>query len=68
MKRSLPNLRYYPGSLYLERLRKNLKRLSRKSPGRDFHPGPSEFEAGVPATQSTFGFATCSCLVGVQLL
>jgi hypothetical protein len=52
MKRSWPNLRYYPG-IRLGGLRKTTKNLSQgsRSPGRDLNPGPPEYEAGVLTTR-----------------
>jgi hypothetical protein len=49
---SLPNLRHYPG-IYLKRLRKIMEKLSqdRRSPDRDFKPGPPEYEAGMLTTR-----------------
>jgi hypothetical protein len=47
-KRSWSDFRYYPG-IYLDGLRKTTKDLSQdsRSPGRDFKPGPAEYEVGV---------------------
>jgi hypothetical protein len=47
-KRSWPNLRNYSG-ISLVRLRKTTKDLGQynPSPGRDFNPGPLEYEAGM---------------------
>jgi hypothetical protein len=44
--RSWPNLRYYP-STCLEELRNAIKNLSQdsRSLGRDFNPGPPEYDA-----------------------
>jgi hypothetical protein len=52
-KRQWPKLRHHPG-ICLEGLRKTKKNLSQDkgSPGRDFNPGPPEYEAGVLSTQS----------------
>jgi hypothetical protein len=51
-RESWSNLRYYPG-IYLEGLRKATIILNQDSlsPGRDLNLGPSEYEAGVLATQ-----------------
>jgi hypothetical protein len=45
-KQSWPNLRYYP-NIFLEGLRKLQKNLSQnsRSLGRNFKPGPPEYEA-----------------------
>jgi hypothetical protein len=47
-KQSWPNLRYYP-RICLEGLSKTMKNSSQIiwSPGRDFKPGPHEYDAGV---------------------
>jgi hypothetical protein len=46
-----PVLRYYPG-ICLEGLRKTTKNLSQNNqfPGRDFNPGPPEYEIRVLTT------------------
>jgi hypothetical protein len=46
-KRWWPNLRYFPG-IFLEGLRNTMYNLyqDRRSPGRNWNPRPSEYEAG----------------------